>query len=388
MKINFDEVTNRKNSNSSKWDIDQRADMLPMWVADMDFKAPAVVIQALEKRVQHGVFGYARFPDAYYEAEVSWWEKRHQCRIQKEWVAFTSGVIPALTAIVQAFTDPGDKVLIQSPVYNNFNTAITNGGCEVVINELKFNGVRYEIDFDDFEQKAADEQVKLFILCNPHNPVGRVWSRDELERLGEICHAHNVIVLADEIHRDLVYEGNRHVPFASISERLLMNSITCTAPSKTFNLAGLKTANIVVANEEFKGKVKRKLAINGAQEPNAFGIDGLIAAYNEGEDWLNQLLVYLQGNRDHFVSFVEQRLPKLKVHVPEATYLMWVDCRALGMTSEELSKKLDEEAGLRIIDGGVYGEAGKGFIRMNIACTRALMSEGLERLERVVNAIS
>jgi len=237
LKYNFDEIINRRNTNSFKWDSNKEKDILPMWVADMDFKTADPIIRALDTRVKHGVFGYAMIPDDYYEAEVRWWDKRHNFKIKKEWIEVSTGVIPSLSAVVQAFAEPGDKVLIQSPVYNYFNTSITNNKCNVVLNELKYNGEYYEIDFDDFEKKSSDEKVKIFILCNPHNPSGRVWSRYELERLGEICLKHNVLVLVDEIHRDLVYKENKYIPFASVNEKFLMNSITCTAPSKTFNLA-------------------------------------------------------------------------------------------------------------------------------------------------------
>ena len=293
MKYDFDTITNRKNKNSVKWDTSQKKDVIPMWIADMDFKTADPVIKALEERVSHGIFGYAAIPDNFYEAEVNWWAKRHNFKIKKEWIEVSTGVIPSLSAVVQAFTDIGDKVLIQSPVYNYFNSSITNNKCDIVLNELKYNGEFYEIDFDDFEKKALDKKVKIFILCNPHNPVGRVWSIDELTRLGEICLKNDVIVLVDEIHRDLVYKENKHIPFASISESFLMNSITCTAPSKTFNIAGLKTSNIIVANEEYRKKVNRSLNINETIEPNVFGIESLIAAYNEGEEWLDQLLEYL-----------------------------------------------------------------------------------------------
>lgn len=385
LKYDFDRTINRRNTNCVKWDTDQEKDILPMWIADMDFRTADPIIKALEKRVQHGIFGYADIPDAYYEAEVSWWYKRHNFRIKKEWIEVTTGVIPSLSAVVQAFTEPGDKVLIQSPVYNYFNTSITNNRCHIVLNELKYDDEHYEIDFEDFEKKASDKKVKIFILCNPHNPVGRVWSEDELKRLGEICEKNNVLVLVDEIHRDLVYKGFRHIPFAAISEKFLMNSITCTAPSKTFNIAGLKTSNIIIANEEYRKKVNHSLNINEAIEPNIFGIEALIAAYNEGEEWLDQLLVYLEGNRDYLISFINERIPKLRVVKPEATYLLWIDCRSLGMSSEELSKKLLEEGKLRISDGSIYGEAGEGFIRINIACSRELLAEGLKRMEKVIN---
>ncbi len=388
MNYDFDTIINRRNTNSAKWDTSQKKDVIPMWIADMDFKTADPIIKALEKRVQHGIFGYATIPNDYYEAEVRWWNKRHNFKIKKEWIEVSTGVIPSLSAVVQAFTEPGDKILIQSPVYNYFNSSITNNKCDVVLNELKYNSAFYEIDFDDFEEKAIDEKVKIFILCNPHNPVGRVWSKDELERLGEICLKYNVLVLVDEIHRDLVYKENKHIPFASISESFLMNSITCTAPSKTFNIAGIKTSNIIVANEEYRKKVNRSLNINETIEPNVFGIEALIAAYNKGEEWLDQLLEYLKGNLDYLISFINKRIPKLKVVKPEATYLIWIDCRSLDMSSKEFSKKILEEGNLRISDGHTYGEAGEGFIRINIACPRVLLKDGLEGLEKVVKLIN
>ncbi|GKX67184.1 MalY/PatB family protein [Inconstantimicrobium mannanitabidum] len=387
MKYDFDSVINRRNTNSVKWNMNPEQDILPMWIADMDFKTAEPIIKVLEKRVQHGIFGYAETPREYFEAEVNWWYKRHNFRIKEEWIEPTTGVIPSLSAVVQAFTEPGDKVLIQSPVYNYFNSSIINNKCEIVLNELKYNGEYYKIDFDDFEKKASDEKVKIFILCNPHNPVGRVWSKDELERLGEICLNYNVIVLVDEIHRDLTYKGNKHIPFAAINEKFLMNSITCTAPSKTFNIAGLKTSNIIVANEEYRKKVNRSLNVNETIEPNIFGIEALIAAYSEGEEWLDQLLVYLEENLNFLYSFINKRIPKLKVVKPQGTYLIWIDCRSIGISSKELSKKVLEEGNLRISDGGTYGEAGEGFIRINIACPRTLLRDGLERLEKVLKKL-
>ncbi|WP_234124289.1 MalY/PatB family protein [Clostridium hydrogenum] len=385
MRYNFDEVINRRNTNSVKWDSQKEDDVLPMWIADMDFKVADPIIKTLEKRALHGVFGYASISDAYYEAEIKWWERRHNFKIKKEWIEPTTGVIPSLSAVVQAFTEPGDKVLIQSPVYNYFNTSIINNKCEIVLNELKYTGGHYEIDFDDFEKKASDPKVKIFILCNPHNPIGIAWSKEQLERLGEICLKNEVLVLVDEIHRDLVYKGHKYTPFAAVNEECLMNSITCTAPSKTFNLAGLKTSNIIVANDEYRKKVDRSLNINETIEPNIFGIEGLIAAYNEGEEWLDQLLEYLEGNLDFLISFISENMPKLKVVKPEATYLIWIDCRSLGISSKEFSKKLLLEGKLRINYGSIYGDNGEGFIRINIACPRELLKEGLERLKKVVS---
>ncbi|ACT02223.1 MalY/PatB family protein [Paenibacillus sp. JDR-2] len=385
MKYDFDEVVNRKNTNSFKWDsAKDKEDIVPMWVADMDFKAADPILRALESKLRHGVFGYAHLPDAYYEAEINWWRKRHRCQIEKEWIAFTPGVIPALAAIIQAFSNPGDKVLIQAPVYNSFYGIIKSNSREIVENDLINTGESYEIDFEDFEKKASDEAVKLFILCNPHNPVGRVWSKEELERLSAICQKHQVLVVADEIHRDLVFEGQPYVPFASIDAN---NSITCTSPSKTFNIAGLKMANIITANQDYREKVKQVLLVSGIHDPNSFGIEALIAAYNEGEEWLDQLLAYLKENRDYFIAFVRERLPNLKVIAPQSTYLMWLDCRNLGIGSEELSRKLFDEAGLRINEGSTYGKAGDGFIRINIGCSRAILTEGLNRLENVIKTI-
>ena len=387
MKYNFDEVINRRNTNCVKWDLEEENDILPMWIADMDFKTADPVISALEKRVSHGVFGYASTPDAYYAAEIKWWEKRHNFKIKKEWIVVTTGVIPALSAAVQAFTSPGDKVLIQSPVYNYFNTSVKNNKCTIVLNALKYNDGHYEIDFEDFEKKASDEKVKIFILCNPHNPIGIAWRKDELERLGNICLKHNILVVVDEIHRDLVYEGNKYTPFASINEEFLMNSITCTAPGKTFNLAGLKVSNVIAANDKLREKIDRSLNINETIEPNIFGIEGLIAAYNYGEEWLNELLRYLEGNIEYLISFIGEKMPMLKVIKPEATYLVWIDCSSLGLTSKEFCSKLLHDGKLRVNEGSTYGEAGEGFIRMNIACPRVILKEGLDRLLKTVNSL-
>jgi cystathionine beta-lyase len=388
VKYDFDQLVDRRNTNSVKWDSDSEPDRLPMWVADMDFRTAEPIIRALEARAKQGIFGYAGLPDAYYEAEAGWWQRRHGCSIEKDWVLVTTGVIPSLSAAVQAFAAPGDRVLLQSPVYNYFNSSITNNGCEIVRSELAWSGERYEMDFADFERKAADDRVKLFLLCNPHNPVGRAWSRQELERIGDICLRHGVRVVSDEIHRDLVYRGSRHVPFASLGERHLLNSITCTAPSKTFNLAGLKTSSIIVADPELRGRLDRALNVKEAIEPNAFGIDALIAAYTEGEDWLEQMLDYVEGNRDEALAFLQERLPQLRAVVPEATYLLWVDVRALGIGSRELAAKLWEEASLRINEGSVYGPSGEGYLRINLACPRALLRDGLQRLERVIASLS
>lgn len=386
MRYNFNEIVDRNNTNSYKWDTTEKG-VLPMWVADMDFKVATPIIDSLIFKAIHGVFGYTMTPDKYYEAEINWWERRHDFTIKKEWIEPTVGVIPSLSAAVQAFCEEGEKVLIQSPVYNYFNTSITNNKCEIVINELIYENDKYTIDFVDFEKKVKDEKVKLFILCNPHNPVGRVWSKDELEKMGDICLKNNVIIVSDEIHRDIVYSDSKYIPLLSIKDEFLQNFITCTAPSKTFNLAGLKTSNIIVANEEYKNKINRSLNINESIEPNVFGIEALISAYNYSEDWLDELLIYLEKNRDHFISYIEKNIPELKVIKPEATYLLWIDCSKLNIKSEDLVAKIKEVGKLRIASGETYGQSGDNFIRVNIACPMKTLDEGLKRLHHAIDSI-
>ncbi|WP_320035273.1 MalY/PatB family protein [Halarcobacter sp.] len=386
MRYNFDKVIDRNNTNSSKWDTTEEG-VLPMWVADMDFKAPTEIIDSILIRGIHGVFGYTMIPEKFYDAEIFWWEKRHNFSIKKEWILPTVGVIPSLSATVQAFCQEGDKVLIQSPVYNYFNTSIINNKCEVVTNDLIYKNNKYTIDFIDFEEKLKDEKLKLFILCNPHNPVGRVWTKDELTKMAELCIKHNVIILSDEIHRDLVYSDSKYTPIASISEEILQNSITCTAPSKTFNLAGLKTSNIIVANEEFRKKIDRSLNINESIEPNVFGIEALISAYTYGDEWLDQLLIYLEKNRDLAIDYIKKYIPELVVIKPEATYLLWIDCSKLNIQSEQLVKKIKELGKLRIASGITYGKSGENFIRINIACPLKTLEDGLNRLQNSINQI-
>lgn len=379
MKYNFDEVIDRKGTNSVKWD-GQSEEVIPMWIADMDFRVAPPITAALNQRLSHGIFGYASVPEAYFAAEVNWWQNRHGTQIRKEWIEVTTGIIPALSAVVQAFCSPGDKVMIQNPVYNYFISSITNNGCEAVVNQLAYDGDVYTIDFTDFEKKAADERVKMFILCNPHNPVGRVWTEDELIRMGEICLEHDVLVLVDEAHRDLVYAPNIHIPFMGINERFKANAITCTSPGKTFNLAGLKIANIITANEAFRLKVNRSINVNEVIEPNIFGIDATIAAYEEGESWVDQMLAYLKDNASYVRHFLDEHLPHVKMTDLEGTYLVWLDCHQIDKTSDTIAEELWHIDKVRVNSGSVYGQGGQGFIRINIACPRALLEEGLTRL--------
>ncbi|MDR2954073.1 MAG: pyridoxal phosphate-dependent aminotransferase [Prevotella sp.] len=383
MKYYFDEITQRRGSNSYKWDTATDDDVLPMWVADMDFRTAPPIVDALANRVQHGIFGYTKVPQAYYEATISWFGRRHNFNINKEWILFTSGVVPALSAVIKALTVPGDKVLIQTPVYNCFFSSIRNDECEMVANKLLYQDNTYSIDFDDLEQKAADPKVKLMLLCNPHNPVGRVWTKEELTKIGEICLHNNVIVVSDEIHCDLVYDGHTHIPFASISNEFVQNSVTCIAPSKTFNLAGIQVANIIAADEEIRKKIDKALNVNEVCEINCFAVEALIAAYNEGDDWLDELKVYLYDNYKLLSEFFRKYLPHLPILPLEATYLVWVDCSALGITSKEIVDKLLIKEKLWLNEGTMYGEAGEGFIRINIATQRDKLIKGLKKIRNL-----
>ena len=382
MKYDFDEPVPRRGTNSYKWDTVKDEDVLPMWVADMDFRTAPAIVGALQKRVEHGIFGYTKGPPAYYEAVVNWFRRRHAWLIEKEWIVYTTGVVPAISAIVKALTVPGDRVLVQTPVYNCFFSSIRNNGCEVVANPLIYANGTYRIDYDDLERKAADPKVRLLLFCNPHNPVGRVWTRQELRRIGEICIRNRVLVVADEIHCELVFSGHVYIPFASISEDFREHSVTCISPSKAFNLAGLQIANIVAADTDVRMKIDKAININEVCDVNPFGVEALIAAYNRGEDWLEELKHYLSVNYNYLRAYFDEYLPEFPVVMLEGTYLVWVDCRGLGLSSREITDILLEKEKIRVNPGSLYGEAGEGFIRLNIACPREKLIEGLNRLKR------
>jgi cystathionine beta-lyase len=375
---NFDETIPRRGTHSIKWDLSSDEQVLPMWVADMDFRTAPPILAALERRLQHGIFGYAKVPDAYYNAVVNWFGRRHHFSIQADWILPTIGVVPAMSAAIKALTEAGDQVIIQSPVYNCFFNVIPNNRCETVSNDLIYRNGTYSIDFDDLEQKASDPKAKVFLLCNPHNPAGRSWTREELQRMGDICLRHHVTVISDEIHCDLVYASHVHTPFASISDEFRQHSVTCTAPTKTFNIAGIQVANLIVADSELRNKVSRALEMNETQHVNVFGIEALIAAYNESEAWLDELKIYLYDNYLFLKDYFERYLPHLKVLPLEATYLAWVDCSALGISDKEIVNTLLTQGKLMLNEGSMYGDAGKGFIRINLACTRANVRKGAE----------
>lgn len=383
MKHNFDEIVERRNTNSYKWDSATSEDVLPMWVADMDFRTAPVIVDALLKRARNGVFGYTKVPAGYYESVINWFRIHHDFVIAKEHILFTTGVVPALSAVIKALTVPGDKVIVQTPVYNSFFSSIRNDECEIVANELMYENGLYSINFNDLEQKAADPKAKLLLLCNPHNPVGRVWTRRELIQIGEICLRNNVLVVSDEIHCDLVYPGHKHIPFASVSKDFSQSSVTCTAPSKTFNLAGIQVANIIAADENVYRKIDKALNVNETCEINAFAVEALISAYNGGNEWLGELKLYLYENYLMLTEFFRAYLPHLKVLPLEATYLVWVDCKALGLKSKEVAGKLLLEEKVWVNEGTIYGEAGEGFIRINIATRRQLLIKGLEKIRKL-----
>jgi hypothetical protein len=354
-----------------------------MWVADMDFRTAPAIIDALQKRVAHGIFGYTKVPEAYYDAVVRWFDDRHRWQVDSRWIIYTNGVVPALSAIIKALAMPGDKVIVQAPAYNCFYSSIRNDGCELFANNLIYQDGRYVIDFADLERKASDPKAKILLLCNPHNPVGRVWTPEELQHIGDICLRNEVFVVADEIHCELTYEGYDYTPFASLSERFLQNSVTCVSPSKAFNLAGLQIANIIAADEEVRRRIDRAININEVCDVNPFGVIATMAAYNEGGEWLDALRKYLRGNYEYLRCFFGERLPQYPVLPLEGTYLVWIDCRASGISSDAVALRLQEQQHLMVNSGTMYGPGGEGFIRLNIACPRALLADGLERMARL-----
>lgn len=379
MKYDFDTIIPRRGTNSYKWDSASDEAILPLWVADMDFQTAPPIVDALTRRVQQGIFGYTKVPDRYYDAITDWFQRRHNWHLEKEWIIYTSGVVPALSAVIKALTVPGDKVLVQTPVYNCFFSSIRNNGCELVSSPLVRSGNTYRVDIDDLERKAADPKTRLMLLCNPHNPVGRVWIREELMRIGEVCIRHDVLIVSDEIHCELMFPGSVYTPFASISDEFLHHSVTCVSPSKAFNLAGLQIANIITPDAERLQRIDRAINMNEVCDVNPFGVEALIAAYNEGEEWLNELKAYLLENYRCMKEFCREYLPQFPIMKLEGTYLVWMDCSAFGKTSAELEDLLKETAKLWLNAGTMYGEEGEGYMRWNIACPRSVLTQGLKR---------
>ncbi len=382
MPFNFDQIISRRHTNSYKWDSAANDDIIPLWVADMDFSTAPCVRKAIEQRAAHGVFGYTHVPRTYYDAITSWFGRRHGWNVSSDSIIYTTGVVPAISAIVKAVTMPGDKVLVLTPVYNCFFSSIKNNGCMVEESELQLHGNRYEIDFADFERRAADPRVTTFLLCNPHNPACRVWTRNELLQIAEICKRHNVFVISDEIHCELVFEPHRYTPFGSLGCQYADNAAICTSPSKAFNIAGLQIANISATNAEVRRRIDRAININEVCDVNPFGVEALMAAYTtEGEDWLKALLQYIHDNYLFATNFIKINLPHLNTIDLEGTYLLWVDCRAWGLSSDTLEHRLLNEAHVWLNSGTMYGTSGEGFMRINLACPRTTLAEGLQRIK-------
>lgn len=383
MEYDFSRPTERRGTDSYKWDSAPETDIIPLWVADMDFETFPGITEALQRRVAHGIFGYTRVPEAYYEAVCNWFGKHHGWHINREDIIYTSGVVPAVSAVIKALTLPGDQVIVQGPVYNCFFSSIRNNGCETVSNSLIYNKeeLRYEIDFDDLERKLAHERARLMLLCNPHNPGGRVWTRDELTRVAELCHKYGVRVVSDEIHCELTLYDNEYVPFGSLPDELSHGSITCCSPSKAFNTAGLQIANIVCRDAEVRNRIDRAININEVCDVNPFGVIALQAAYSdEGYEWLTQLRAYISSNYDLLRERFARELPKCKVMRMEGTYLAWIDCSELHISSDEIEEMLMHENKVWVNAGSMYGTEGAAFIRINMACTSELLNEGITRI--------
>ncbi len=389
MKFDFDKVIQRKGTNSLKYDFAEEygkpADALPLWVADMDFQTAPPILKRLEQLVQHGIFGYTDHKEDYVQAVKNWYQHRFAWDIQGEWIVKMPGVVAALAMAVRAFTKEGDSVLIQRPVYHPFSSVVETNRRNLVNNPLKLVNGYYEIDFDDFEKKIVDHQVKLFILCSPHNPVGRVWKEWELKRMGDICLKYKVLVASDEIHSDFVWQGFRHRVFASLSPAYQEITITCTAPSKTFNLAGLQAANVMIADPQLREKFRQESWSSGYSELNAMGLAACQAAYEDGGEWLEELKEYIWGNYLFLKEYLEAKMPQITPGVLEGTYLVWLDFRNLGLGEEKLEEMIVNRARVWFNGGTVFGPEGEGFQRVNIACPRPVLQEALKRLEQAVN---
>lgn len=386
MKYDLDTVIDRRGTNSVKWDETAPGE-LPMWVADMDFAVAPEIREALAARVEHGIFGYADVTDAWYNAYRSWWHRRHGLDIERDWLMFCTGVVPAISSIVRKLTTPNENVVIQTPVYNIFFNSIVNNGCRVLESPLVYEGGEYHIDFDDLERCLADPQTTLMILCNPHNPIGKIWDRETLRRIGELCARHHVTVISDEIHCDLTAPGREYVPFASVSEQCRRISISCMAPTKTFNIAGLQTAAVMVPDPQLRHRVWRGLNTDEVAEPNVFAVEAAVAAFEHGADWLDELRAYIQGNRETVDEYLKANIPALHLVPSEATYLLWLDCAAVTQDSAALADLIRRETGLFLSNGRQYGESGRTFLRMNIACPKTTLLDGLDRLRRAIEAL-
>ncbi|MGE5389580.1 MAG: MalY/PatB family protein [Deltaproteobacteria bacterium] len=381
----FDEIVERRGTNCFKWD-DVRGDLLPMWVADMDFKSPPEVIAALEARARHGVFGYAGCWDNWYEVLLKWMMKRYGWEARREWIDNSPGVVASLGMLVRAYTHPGDQVIIQTPVYPPFYTVIRSNGCQLVRNPLVLEDGKYRMDLSSLKTRITS-RTRVMILCSPHNPGGRVWSPEELKELGEFCLERDIVIISDEIHCDLIFPGHRHTVLAALFPELEQSSAIVNAPSKTFNIAGIEAASTIIPNEKLRTAYRHILNSSGMDMPNVFAVTAVEAAYTCGEAWLDDLMIYVQDNYLLVKSFVEERIPQIKVIESEGTFLVWLDCRGLGMDDKEMNRFIRDNARLILSPGHIFGDEGKGFQRINIGCPRSVVREALQRLESAVSSL-
>jgi cystathionine beta-lyase len=390
MHYNFDQTIDRTNSNSIKYDVREnyfgKADVIPLWVADMDFATPECIRKAVSERAEHEIYGYSLKPDGYFTSIQNWLKKKHHWNIPKESIDFSPGVVPGLVLSILAYTQPGDKIIVQTPVYFPFFISIEGNDREMLINPLKENDGYYTMDFDDLKSKI-DSKTKMILLSSPHNPVGRVWKKDELEELVNICVENDIIILSDEIHADLVFAPNKHIPIASISEKAKQQTLTFMAPTKTFNMAGLSTSFVVIENETLQKKYKAILSSFHLFQGNVFGNVATEAAYTKGADWLKQMLTYTEQNIDFTADFFRKNLPLLKFFKPEGTYLLWIDFKALKMNDSELKEFMVHKAGIGLNQGIIFGENGSGYMRMNVACPRSILEKALIQLKTAVNSL-
>jgi cystathionine beta-lyase len=389
MEYNFDEVIDRRDTDSVKWDHARDVfgrDVLPMWVADMDFKSPKPVIDAIVKHANYGVYGYTYRPGRLNEAIADWMQRRHGWKIEKDWIFYMPGVVPSINTAVQAFTKEGDSVIIQTPVYHPFFVAVKYNGRRLLRNPLKQMDGQYLMDYEDLKDKL-DMGAKMAILCSPHNPGGRVWKAEELERFGKLCKSKDAVIVSDEIHSDIVYNGNKHIPIASISSELSERSITCIAPSKTFNIAGLSASAVIIPDETLRRRFADTFKKTGINTGNLFGIEAMEVAYTHGEEWLEKLLVYLEGNISFIDDYLKKNIPDLKLFRPQGTYLAWIDCRRLGLKQSMLEKFFVKKAGIGLTSGTDFGEEGEGFMRLNFGCPRSILEEGLNRIDKAVKSL-
>ena len=380
MNYDFDTPVNRRGTGSIKWDVGENE--LPMWVADMDFRTAPEILEAMRERLEHGVFGYSGVPDEWYNAYTGWWKRRHGFEMHRDWLIFCTGVIPAISSVVRKLTTPNENVIIQTPVYNVFFNCILNNGCRVLENHLRYEDHTYSMDLEDLEKKLSDPQTSLMILCNPHNPTGKIWSREELARIGELADKYSVTVISDEIHCDIAEPGKKYVPFASVSDTCRKVSITCIAPTKSFNIAGLQTAAVSVPDPVLRHKVRRALNTDEVAEPNSFATVAAIAAFENGEDWLNALCSYISENKKMVSDYVMKEIPGVFAVQSDATYLLWIDVSCIPESSRQIAKSIRKNTGLFVTAGSVYGSGGDHFLRMNVACPRSVCLDGLARLKQ------